>query len=78
MQVHVPWSAGTVPVEIDEARVAGVLGASVGRAADPEGFVVSGKFGPLRDGELARARAWGTRLAAAVEAASAGVDTPAV
>jgi nickel-dependent lactate racemase len=37
MQVQVPWSTGSVPVEIDEARVAGVLGANVERAADPEG-----------------------------------------
>jgi len=36
------------------------------RAAEPEGFVVSGKFGPLRDGELERARRWGAELAATV------------
>ncbi len=41
------------------------------RAADPEGFVVSGRFGPLREGELERARRWGADLAAAVEAATA-------
>ena len=28
----------------------------------PEGFVVSGKYGPLRPGELERARAWGEQL----------------
>ena len=39
MQVQVPWSTGTVPVEIDVARVAGVLGANVERAADPEGVL---------------------------------------
>jgi nickel-dependent lactate racemase len=39
MQVQVPWSTGKVPVEIDEARVAGVLGANVERAADPEGVL---------------------------------------
>ena len=33
----------------------------------PLGFVVKGKFGPLRDGELERARAWGAELARAVE-----------
>ena len=37
MQVRVPWNTGTVPVEIDEARVAGVLGANVARADDPDG-----------------------------------------
>jgi len=34
---------------------------------EPLGFVVKGRFGPLRDGELERARAWGVELAAAVE-----------
>jgi lactate racemase len=36
MQILVPWSTGTVSVEIDEARLAGVLGANVERADDPE------------------------------------------
>ena len=31
-----------------------------------ERFVVSGGYGPLRDGELERARRWGTELAAAM------------
>lgn len=30
--------------------------------APPEGFIVTGKFGPLRDGELDRARHWGEHL----------------
>ncbi|BFV60652.1 flavodoxin family protein [Kitasatospora sp. CMC57] len=30
--------------------------------ADPEGFVVQGAEGPLREGELARAREWGRQL----------------
>ncbi len=30
--------------------------------ADPEGFVVQGAEGPLRDGELDRAREWGKQL----------------
>ena len=34
-----PGAPGTVPVEIDEARVAGVLGANVERAEDPEGVL---------------------------------------
>ena len=33
------------------------------RLAEPVGFVVAGKFGPLRDGELDRARRWGAELA---------------
>ena len=35
--------------------------------AEPEGFVVRGKHGPLRDGELERARAWGEELASEAE-----------
>jgi hypothetical protein len=34
------------------------------RLADPVGFVVKGKFGPMRKGELERARQWGSELAA--------------
>ena len=30
--------------------------------ADPEAFIVTGKFGPLREGEIERARAWGEAL----------------
>ena len=29
----------------------------------PQGFIVNGKFGPLRDGEIEKARAWGAELA---------------
>jgi hypothetical protein len=32
--------------------------------APPEGFIVTGKFGPLRQGELDRARRWGEDLLA--------------
>lgn len=33
------------------------------RLAEPTGFVVKGQHGPLRDGELERAREWGAELA---------------
>lgn len=36
------------------------------RVAKPEGFIVQGKYGPLRDGEEDRARRWGETLRAAV------------
>jgi hypothetical protein len=36
--------------------------------AKSQRFVVEGTYGPLRDGELHRARTWGTELAAAVAA----------
>ncbi len=32
----------------------------------PEGFIVLGKYGPLKEGELDRAREWGRQLAAKV------------
>ena len=35
--------------------------------AKPHKFVVKGKYGPLRDGELDRARAWGHELAEAMK-----------
>lgn len=38
------------------------------RLAPSEKFVVEDKYGPLRDGELDRARAWGSHLADALEA----------
>jgi Flavodoxin domain len=39
--------------------------AGYARLADPVGFTVAGKFGPLRKGELDRAKRWGSELAAA-------------
>jgi hypothetical protein len=44
-------------------------GKGYARLADPIGFVVKGKTGPLRDGELERARAWGADLARLMEGA---------
>jgi len=37
--------------------------------AKPAAFAVKGKFGPLQDGELERARKWGAELAAALAVA---------
>ena len=37
---------------------------------EPGSFVVKGKYGPLRDGELGKAREWGAALAKAVAALS--------
>ena len=36
--------------------------------AEPEGFIVKGRHGPLKAGELERAREWGAELARAMEA----------
>jgi nickel-dependent lactate racemase len=41
MRIDVPWSTGTTPVEVDARRVAGVLGANVERAEDPEAILRS-------------------------------------
>ena len=38
------------------------------RLAKGERFIVNGGYGPLREGELERARAWGARLAGALAA----------
>lgn len=39
MRIDVPWSTGTAPVEVDDRRVAGVLGANVEKAADPDAIL---------------------------------------
>jgi hypothetical protein len=55
-----------------ESRLAGSAGRPASRqlkrrgfglAGQPEGFIVTGSHGPLREGELDRARAWGATLA---------------
>jgi hypothetical protein len=59
-QVRGPFgkAAPTIAERLEEAGYA--------RLADPVGFTVTGKFGPLRKGELERARRWGSELAAAM------------
>jgi hypothetical protein len=54
----------------------GTIESKLGRAgyrklAKAERFVVGGAYGPLREGELDRARAWGAELAKALEAKEA-------
>ena len=39
MRIDVPWGTGTTPVDVDDRRVAGVLGANVEKAEDPEGIL---------------------------------------
>lgn len=41
--------------------------------AAPTGFLVTGKSGPRKKGELERARRWGSEIAAAVTCAAAAV-----
>jgi hypothetical protein len=47
-------------------------GAGYQRLAKGERFIVAGSYGPMKDGELERARAWGATLAAGVAAKGAG------
>ncbi len=55
------WSPGGAKGAIDKA----LKRAGYRRAGAPMRFFVDGSYGPLRDGELDRARAWGEALAAA-------------
>ena len=53
----------------DHEAICGELeGKGYRRIAAPEKFVVTGKYGPLKAGELDRARAWGASLATAMGA----------
>jgi hypothetical protein len=55
------WSPGSAASVIDSKMVE----AGFKPIAKSQHFVVSGKFGPLKDGELERARTWGKALAEA-------------
>jgi len=55
------WSPGSAANVIDEE----LTRAGFKTLARPQHFVVAGKFGPLKDGEIERARTWGRELAAA-------------
>ncbi len=50
MRIEVPWSTGSTVVEVDERRVAGVLGANVETAVDPEGVLRTALAGEARTG----------------------------
>ena len=52
---------------VDEAELArSSHQATLGRLRPGERFIVQGGYGPLRDGELERARRWGAELAEAM------------
>jgi flavodoxin len=57
-ETRIWWSPGSAAKKI----AAGLEGAGYSTAAT-EKFLVTGRYGPLKDGEIERARAWGTRLA---------------
>ena len=61
-ETRIRWSPGGATAAI-EARL---NGAGYTPIAGAGRFVVKGKYGPLRDGELDRARRWGAELATAM------------
>lgn len=75
--------AGTGRAAVFETRISWSPGGSTGAIAKslqkagyrlvgrPAKFVVKGKYGPLRDGELERARTWGAELGQAVGSTTA-------
>jgi hypothetical protein len=56
------WSPGSAASVIDRE----LARAGFAPLANPEHFIVTGQHGPLREGELERARLWGGQLAAAL------------
>lgn len=64
-ETRISWSPGGAIKHIE--RYLEQAGYPV--VAPAERFVVAGRYGPLREGELDRARAWGERLAEAFDPA---------
>ena len=63
-ETRIWWSPGSAPKHIAAALTA----KGYRKVAAPERFLVTGRTGPLKDGELGRARAWGATLASIGEA----------
>jgi hypothetical protein len=61
-ETRLKWSPGGATGTIDR----GLKQAGYRTIAKAQKFIVSGTYGPLRDGELERARAWGADLWAAM------------
>ncbi|MHB0886754.1 MAG: hypothetical protein ACYC6I_09725 [Bacillota bacterium] len=62
-ETRLSWSPGGATPAI----IRGLEGAGFSPIAKAGRFIVKGKYGPLRDGELERARQWGAELAKAME-----------
>ncbi len=56
-KVRGPWGNATSGIS------KGLEAAGYTSLAKGKGFLVAGKFGPLREGEIEKARAWGEELA---------------
>jgi len=63
-ETRLHWSPGGTTGAIER----GLNAAGYRRLAKGRKFVVTGSYGPLRDGELEAARAWGSELAHALQA----------
>jgi hypothetical protein len=66
-ETRLRWSPGGATGAINR----GLEGAGFRTISKGQKFVVTGKFGPLQDGELDRARQWGAALASAAQDARA-------
>ena len=62
-ETRIWWSPGSAA----KAILRLLEGAGYRALAKPQKFIVQGKYGPLRDGELERAKQWGTELARAMQ-----------
>ena len=61
-ETRIWWSPGSAAKTIlGKLQAAGYT-----PAAKPERFMVKGRYGPLKDGELERAKAWGAEMAKAL------------
>jgi hypothetical protein len=61
-ETRIWWSPGSAAKKISQTLASKGFRA----AGKPEAFIVTGRYGPLKDGELDRARAWGAALAQAL------------
>ncbi|MFA5866372.1 MAG: hypothetical protein WC891_00185 [Actinomycetota bacterium] len=62
-ETRIWWSPGSAA----KAILKKLESAGYTAAGKPEKFIVTGKYGPLKDGELERARQWGAELAASLK-----------
>ncbi len=83
MQIEIPWGDGSMTLELPARRVAGVLEANVGRAADPEGVILSALAGRESGGrqeppDASPGAPYGPSSGASLEGFLAGAEPPLV
>lgn len=61
-ETRIWWSPGSSAKQIS----AGLRAKGFSAAGPDEKFLVTGKYGPLKDGEIERARQWGAKLAGSI------------